>query len=320
MYPADNHYLKMKSYLLIALLITSIIPTATGYVDDSYTSSLLHYEGLTGSAIFTDENPLITWQAHGGITINGEMDPVWGNNTVFDGTGTYIDTQEDTGLSFNLGRDNWTWDSRILYTENDVDFSQGLWAMGQYRAGNPSVDLNIHKSSYGNPYLYITFYQGTVTYGQWRYQMPPAEYAEEQWYHIQISRCGNETIVTDGIPAEYVYMALFIDGVEREWLHVASPPGYTRFGNMKNMTLGRNDAAHIPNRYFWGKLDETRFSPGICRNTESFTPPAAPYPSVPPLTAHRPYTGETSIADRNAWVVMAGGIALIGAVLFFSRK
>jgi len=321
----------MKKIISLLIILSCLILSASANVDDSYTTSLLHYEGINGSTTFTDENPLNIWDAHNGAYIYGENDPFWGNNSIFDGIDDFIDTQENTGETFNLSTNNWTWDTRISFAENDSEYSHGIWSMGQYAIGKRSAILLIKKGSYGYPFLYITFYNSDVTYGQWRYQLLPGEYDENNFHHLQISRCGNISLYTEPYGwAEYVNMFLFIDGVKRDWLPVASPPWYTSFGNMLNMTLGRNDAAHVPNIWFQGKLDETRFSNGICRNTESFTPEIEPYPSMPSLptpTITVPPPSETrkepkgdAVDEDYIFYILLFVAGVLGFVYFYQNR
>jgi hypothetical protein len=323
--------------LLFFIGILCLIGIVGASVDDSYTTSLLHYDTVGGSTDFIDENPINIWYPRNALTINGENLPTWINNSEFDGISQYVETQENTGISFNLSSLNWTWDSRILFSENDVDYTHGIWTMGHYDAGvSRSAILTIRKGSYDLPYIYLTVYKGPVIYGQWRYQIQPYEYDENNWHHIQISRCGNISITTDNVTENYISMLLFIDGIKRPFSYIATPIGSTSFGNMLNMTLGRNDASFLPNVWFWGKLDETRFSCGICRNTSNFTVPSGPYEPIPtptptpvPTTEPFPYAPQISVQQPSAmgipqawypWLILIGFAPIWILLLYSIRK
>jgi len=293
----------MRKYIFIISIIF-LISFASATTDDTYTTSLLHFDTVGGSTTFTDENPLNIWTPHHGLTINGEGDPTWGNNVHFE-TGDYIDSQPST--AFILGTGNWTFDTRIRYDSNG-DPAQRIMGMGKYGTGYRSAKLHT-ANIIGTKGLEITFYQGIVTLGDYYHHFAAGEYNTNQWYHLQISRCG-----VDG--SGYANMLIFIDGVKYDMTGIAYMTGATNLGDMKNMTLGTNDFSHFPTLYLDGSLDETRFSAGICRNTESFTPPVYPYPSTPTSTYY-----ELSMSKAPLVAIASLFILLVSILIFaYSQK
>jgi len=324
----------MKIIFFISLIFLISIASAT--VDDSYTTSLLHYNTIGGSTDFIDENPLNIWLPRSEVTISGENLPVWINNTHFDGIDDYIETASIGTDSFNLSVNNWTWDSRILFLENSTEDTQGIFVMGIFSStsGVYGATLTIKKSSYDMPYLYLTVKRGLVTIASFRHQLSPSEFDENTWHHIQIERCGNISIYTEPYGwAEYLNIRLFIDGNDTFWSGTVAP-WYTSMGNMPNMTLGRNDASE--GNFFEGRLDETRFSCGICRNTSNFTVPSGPYEPIPtptptpvPTTEPFHYAPPISVQQPSAmgipqawypWLILIGFAPIWILLLYSIRK
>jgi len=78
-----------------------------------------------------------------------------------------------------------------------------------------------------------------------------------QWYHLAMIRSQGT-------------LRLFVDGQL-----VESAPNAANLANNRSLTVG---AANNPALWFSGSLDEVHLVKGIALWTESFTPPAEPYP------------------------------------------
>jgi hypothetical protein len=119
--------------IILAILLLSIVSQAA--VDDNYTVSLLHMDGVDTSTTSTDDSGK-TWVNHGDAQIDTAQSKFGGASALFDGTGDYIDTADATG--FDFGTEDFTIDMWIKPSSLDLPagffgFSQGESAFSFYR-------------------------------------------------------------------------------------------------------------------------------------------------------------------------------------------
>lgn len=221
---------------------------------DSYTKLCLHCNGTDGSSSFPDSSPsnhIMTAQDN--FQVDTAQYKFGGASGLSDGTSDYVSTPDDP--DWLLGTVDWTWDG--WYRFNDVSTQQGLWQIykdsdnfiGVYLAGAPNDVLNFIFKSGGTVKADYSLVWSPLT---------------NTWYHIEVSRSGAGILI-------------FTDGTK------GSPTENTAIGanSIPNFT-GTFDIARCyqPSaglRTLNGWVDEFRFSAGICRHTNTFTPPTSQY-------------------------------------------
>src|SRR6266487_3394688 len=93
---------RLYSVLLVALVAWFFSITAQhayAAVDDSYTKSLLHFDGTNSSTTFTDESGK-TWTANGNAKIDNSQAEFGGTSGNFDGVVSYLSTGSSSDFSF----------------------------------------------------------------------------------------------------------------------------------------------------------------------------------------------------------------------------
>jgi hypothetical protein len=251
----------MALTLLAAFL--ALAAPAWGVVDDNYTKSLLHLDGVDGSTTFTDEARGKVWTPLGTARIKTEQSKFGGASAFFDGSGSYIETPNS--LDFEPGAEPFTIDfwiypldtgstSPYLAGKSLPDFGQGydirLYNQTIHVVGVNGWDTNIRSDA-----------SATIN----------------AWHHIAVSST-----------ADTVY--LFIDGVQK-----GTCPRSTIASQNIPFRIGLT--TNYGGTAFNGYLDEFRFSKGIARWTANFTPPAAPYAPARPTVNLAPLHG---VASANA--------------------
>lgn len=224
-------------------------PFITRGIDD-YTAVLLHFDGADGSTSIIDNNHATTriWTPFGNAQIDTAQSKFGGASGLFDGTGDYISTPDDDA-----------------FTLSDNDFTIDFWFKPNNAGGN-----------------FIALAGQCVSVGAWGVILLPSNNVRAQvfkggvetaldgttqftsalnngWHHLAFIRAGNT-------------LKLFIDGVQE-----GSNVSFT--GEVDNvtdvLTVGARPRDGLPPWNGW--IDEFRFSPGVARWTNNFTPPTSPY-------------------------------------------
>lgn len=222
-------------------------------VDDSYTKSLLHFNGTDGSTTFTDESGK-TWTANGNAQIDTAQSKFGGASGLFDGTGDYISTPDHA--DFVLGSGDWTFDFWIRWNSTG---GAGTYPnlIAQRADGNNyftifrSVDTNR---------LTVTQIDGGVTRWNFRANWTPST---GTWYHLAFVRNGATPLI-------------FVDGTSLTVTEDTAISGKTAANIAASVTIGEWNGTAVLN----GWIDELRFSNGIARWTANFTPPTSAYASA----------------------------------------
>lgn len=219
-------------------------------VDDSYTKSLLHFDGADGSNTFTDESGK-TWTAHGNAQIDTAQSKFGGASGLFDGTGDYIDTPDHADWS--MGSNDFTvdfWIRRNAINARQWVFgnmdSSSYFTTASFGAGiqaDNKVEIIVVRD---NSTLVQPISSGTIT-------------STSAWNHIAIVRYGNT-------------VTLYINGVADGTGDVT---GWTVKDSSSKFTIGR--PGEYNGLYWNGWIDEFRISKGIARWTSNFTPPSKAY-------------------------------------------
>ena len=227
---------------------------------DLKVKSLLHMDGTDASTTFTDETGRI-WTANGNAQIDISEKKFGTGSVLFDGS-SWINTPicDD----FNLGGSDFTIDLWVnpsilgsigfIYGTNDTGSSNG--SIGIAKLAGDNVYVSIYKD--GDSSI-----SGTITSND--------VLELNIWHHIAITCLNN--LVT-----------LYINGVSNGTYDL----GASVLQDALNLpTIGRNGA--YTSSPFKGHIDEVRFSKGIVRWTENFTPPTQSYDFalsqiIPPTT------------------------------------
>ena len=222
---------------------------------DIYTKVTLHFEGVDNSDSFRDssfyEHP---FTAIGGAIIDTAQKKFGFSSGYFNGTTAFLisPTSPNFYLPGDFTIDAWGrlesvlgGAARRILSAGDVEHNNGDWCLGlDNTSGNR---INFAYRSGGTIYdLHSTAVGGG--------------FLANQQYHIQVSVSGGT--------AYY-----FLDGVA-----LGSSAGIPSLSSGQSLYVGCR--SNNPNSYseFWfGWLDEIRFSVGVARNTSGFTPAAVPY-------------------------------------------
>lgn len=214
-------------------------------VDDSYTKSLLHFDGSDASTTFTDESGK-TWTGRGNAQLDTAQFKFGTASLLLDGTGDWIDTPSSS--DFDPGSGNFTIDfwwrpnslaTQVLITKRATavfaPFSIDMVATTQLE-----FFCSLNGSSWG--------VQVVGTHGM----------STGNWYHVAAVRTGDD-------------FKLFVNGTQIGSTVTVSGALMT---NSAVMSIGAVGDGTAPTN---GWIDEFRFSKGIARWTSNFTPPTSAY-------------------------------------------
>ncbi len=279
------------TYNALGLMATSVDPnnrttTYAYYTDtvmngvtiDTTISLLLHADGVNGATAFTD-NSLSpkTATANGNAQISTVQSRFGGASMAFDGSGDYISIPASSDVDFGAG--DFTIELNLYKTANNANTSRIWNPNGDYFDG---VSLGIDAS--GNYAVYLST-NGT----SWTHSLPiVANLANNQWYHLAVTRSGGSVFA-------------FVNGVR-----------YTVTTALGNAVLFNQMAyAHVIggqtgiNRALTGYLDELRITKGIARYTANFTPPAVAFAN-PILVVVNPNDVGHTVGDLQSVTNAAG--------------
>jgi len=218
-----------------------------GLLDDSYTKSLLHFDGADTSTTFTDESGK-TWTASGNAQIDTAQSKFGGASGLFDGTGDYIDTPDHD--DFTVGSGDLTIDAWVKINGGAGTDRRIITQMSSV-AAEYSFGLQI----YTDNKFYFQVSNGTVFSA-----ISNSAYTDTDWHHVAGIRYGNT-----------LYIA--VDGVFQTT--TGNVTGVTVTNSTYKPTIGRAGEANAA--YWNGWIDEFRFSKGIARWTADFEPRTAAY-------------------------------------------
>jgi len=218
-------------------------------IDDSYTKSLLHFNGADAGVIFTDEvGADKVWTPVGTAQLDTAQQKFGSASGLFDGNsdGIWI----DDGTAWNLGALNFTMDFWVRSTQTTQyatllsrqigAYGTGSWTILTSSTGAGDVAFWAREYSAGSPML--------VTAG--------SLFNTGSWVHIALVRYAND-------------WTLYVDGISKATRNTA-----TTITVATARTYIGMDGNY--GRYFNGWIDEFRFSK-IARWTAAFTPPTVEY-------------------------------------------
>lgn len=227
-------------------------------VYDKYTVVLLHFDGVDAATTFVDEKGNV-WTPSGDAQIDNDY-KVFGNGSgLFDGTGDRLVTT--TSAIFNPGSQNFTVDFRVRFTTLPVNNWQFLLTRAHVLSGIARKWYCALLNSGGvNTWYFRAISALDVAYINVAFASPGL--VNDIWYHIAFVRNGSSFLV-------------FQDGIQCGTTATDVDPITACDGNIL-IGAGLDSAGSII-YHFNGRLDEFRYSLGIARWTENFTPPTKEY-------------------------------------------
>lgn len=225
-------------------------------VDDSFTKTLLHFNGTDASITFTDESGK-TWTANGNAQIDTAQSVFGGASGLFDGTGDYLSSADhaDWRLDDGSNSNKWTIDFRVRF---NGDPGTAIHGFIEQRADSANLWALVLNSN-------VVYFQ--VRSSGSNIILPSFAWnpAGDTWYHIALVKDG-----TNG------YM-FFVDGTQVGTTQTDTDvipdfAGTALIGIYSTST----------NNYLNGWLDELRVSKGVARWTANFTPPSSEYAPATP--------------------------------------
>lgn len=223
----------------------------------SLITSLLHFEGASGSTTFTDQRGL-TWTAAGNAAITTAGPKIGTGCLLLDGNGDWIQTA--SGSAYNFGTGDFTIEARVNLSAN-TNYYSTILAGSQPSYATGCRFLMMYGSSVSvvaqrNRFSFGGFSLGTDQ----SLLLSTTTYALNTWYHVAVSRSGNT-------------FRLFINGVLESTATSTAAMDFSVSGTR----IGANgwDGAM---GHFAGKIDELRASK-VAHYISNFTPPTAPFPN-----------------------------------------
>ena len=246
---------------------------------DSYTKLLMHFDGINGSASFSDVcGKSVT--VRGNAQISTSQSKFGGASGAFNGSGDYLSVQDS---------DDWIFSSE--------DFTIDTWVKAASFSNDdyPSMLTIIHGNTEGTAgirtfVLYIDSITRTVGFQcsndgiNWSTTINGTTPIQTNtWYHIAVVRNGNS-------------IRLYLNGL----LEISSPIAGAIYAPIAYQSVGIG--AYVPtklNCYFNGYIDELRISKGIARWTSNFTPPSSLYNWMPNINLISPSQNGTFISKNQ---------------------
>ena len=239
-------------------------------VDDFYTKSLLHFDGLEGGTTFTDESGKV-WSPSGAAITSLLQSKFGGSSLYLSGAGPHIVTPDHADFDYAAG------DFTIEFWMRPDSISSGQYIIYFHDASGYSPVL-IYRDAAN---LLLCMSSG----GAWNVanEVVIATVSAVTWTHIMLARSGSS-------------FRFYQDGVYNG--KVTSAATLVNAGNQ--LRIGSNGSG----LYFDGYLDELRITKGYARQTTetSFTLPTAEYA---PVYVTVPTTWNPS--DKHPVIELSGG-------------
>lgn len=217
-------------------------------VDDSYTKSLLHFEGADASTSFIDENGR-TWTAGAGeaAQIDTAEYMFGGASGYFSGASDYISTPDHA--DFTVGSDDWTVEAWAKLSASGTTQRYIYYHGSAAQIGSDS-QIWLRLNSDSQPSVVVGVVGGTALVVSHTSTVA----ASDGWFHIAGIKYGTNLYVSyNGVlSAGSAITAAIVDSAQAVYIGGNAVAG-----------------ARLP---WTGWIDEFRFSKGIARYTANFTP------------------------------------------------
>jgi hypothetical protein len=226
---------------------------------DAYYKTLLHLDGANAGTTFTDETGRHTFTA-AGTAQTSTTSPKFGTaSLLLDGNSDYIHCAEH--VDFHFGTQLFTIDFwiNVAQAHTGTFFAKYVGTTQYLVMYCTATKINFSMSPAQDTYftLEVPFTPNPGT-----------------WQHIEIAKYDQSNAVTG--------WRIFIDGV-RQTITGTQGSSCAYNYNIPDMVVDFT-IGYSAFGYFNGKIDEFRYSLGICRHADTFTPPVAPYSIVNTLT------------------------------------
>lgn len=227
---------------------------------DTYTKSMLHFDGSDAATTFTDEIGKV-WTAVGNAQLDTAQKKFGTASLLLDGTGDYITTPDSDDSNFAAG-----------------DFTIDCWARWNSLTGlqvfisqftDSDNNWQFQKES-DNSFTFFASSGGSTNRGY--FYTAAQSLSINTWYHIEFCRSGSTAY-------------FFLNGVSK-----ALTQGVA-WGTLPDLAVVVAIGAVNTGSTMNGWIDELRVSKGIARHTANFTPATAAYSAgVLALTSSRYWT------------------------------
>lgn len=221
---------------------------------DSYTKSLLHFNGTDASTSITDQIGK-TWTAAGNAQLDTAQFKFGGSSLYLDGTGDYITTSDHN--DFAVGSGDFTIDFWLKCAS--VPGAAYMYVLGQTNSALTSKGFEIDVSL-GKIKAYFWYTSADIAEAE-----SASAITDTDWHHAAIVRSGTS-------------LKVYLDGVGGTSFNVT---GLSFVDSSGGVSVGRM-GDYTSGTHFNGWIDEFRFSKGFARWTANFTPPAVEYDSFTP--------------------------------------
>jgi hypothetical protein len=240
-------------------------PQTVGF--DTYTKSLLHFNGEDGATTFPDEVGKI-WTAHGNVQIDASQSVFGGASALFDGSGDYLSTPDHA--DFNFGADDFTVDFRVRFAASGFQC-----IAGQFATGNKGWIAYVRTGFDALVFQYTT--NGTTDISKTFSWTPSLD----TWYHIEYSRNGAN-------------LRVFVNGTQvGSTVNIGTD---VIFNSTANLIIGQSGAG---DGFLNGWLDEFRISNGIARHTANFSIETAEYEGITDPQLNVPTVDKSASVEGN---------------------
>jgi hypothetical protein len=244
---------------------SSPVLAGNGSLADPYSNSvtlLLHSDGTSGSATFTDSSKL-----NQGITAldNAQVsttDKKFGTGSLAsDGNGDYLQASNATG-NFDFGTGDFTLEVFVNFNSNTTDSGILSTFAGDPFDGNYTSDQNWYLGWFYNPAGWWIPGQTLQFQNHWGGYRADVSWIPNPgtWYHIAVVRKAGQ-------------LDIFIDGVKQTLAATST------FAPNKSLGGGGVLGVGLVANPYWmnGLIDEVRITKGVGRYTNTFTPPSAAF-------------------------------------------
>ena len=219
----------------------------------------LHMDGSDGSTTFTDQAGK-TWTAFGDAQIDTAESKFGGASGLFDGTGDYITTPDNS--DFELGPSDFTiegWFRAAGYPNNDAG-SYTSSMISKDKAGDRGFYFYLDGTSSSFTGIGFVAFSDNSTFG---IAVSSSTIALNTWYHVAVCRNGSD-------------LRIFLDGVTQYTSGVWSTTVQDTTGPL---TMGAQNYDATYKGEYNGHLDDWRLTRSALY-TGDFTPPASAFPNT----------------------------------------
>jgi hypothetical protein len=240
------------------------------------TRMMLHFNGITGTTVFTDEVGNV-WTANGNAQLNNSLQRFGVSAGLFDGAGDWISTP-DSG-NFTLGAGDWTLEFWFYLTDLG---GASRYFCGQINSTGTSSTASLYVERNAANQIAATAMVGSTG----STAVTAATYHASSnvgWHHLAFVRQGST-------------VKLFIDGVQDGSAAITGSVN----DSANQWAIGR--PGEINNFFMQGVMDEFRLTVGQALYTANFARPTAPFEmSVADVFPVRNEAEEILLWMDNTW-------------------